>query len=291
MAAATGAGVSVSIDAAGDGGGDEETLGLLGAGKGARQRYKIDTKHPDLPYRAIYCKQERRWVATYDHYCGTLGVPIGERNHGRFWWFLFFQLMSLCWAIGVEHSAFTNALVSDWFSLNAHALFTVIFLYLLTLFVGGLWIFHSWLALTNTTTYEFMRSAKVSGGSPFPCGCCVALPRLPRNSLAFHRRTSCPAHPFSFHHACPLLSVFFGAIAPPPHPQIDYLDGTEDFDLPYSMGVWGNLKVFCCNDGAAVWARQREWKPMPYELPDTAWDKDSEDWWNNPWKNKYWSCC
>ena len=27
--------------------------------------YRIDTKHPDLPYRAIYCKAERRWYAKY----------------------------------------------------------------------------------------------------------------------------------------------------------------------------------------------------------------------------------
>ena len=26
------------------------------------KKYRIDTKHPDLPYRAIYCKAERRWV-------------------------------------------------------------------------------------------------------------------------------------------------------------------------------------------------------------------------------------
>ena len=58
---------------------------------------------------------------------------------------------------------------------NAHQLWSAIFLYFLVLFVGGLWIFHTWLACTNMTSYEFMRSDR-----------------------------------------------------------IDYLQGTKDFDLPYS---------------------------------------------------------
>ena len=113
--------------------------------------YRIDTKHPDLPYRAIYCKAERRWIAMFDHYCGVLGTPIGEKNHARFWWYLCIQTMSLCYAIGIVHSGFRNSIFKDWYSDNAYHLWVVIVLYILTVFVGSLWIFHTWLACSNTT--------------------------------------------------------------------------------------------------------------------------------------------
>ena len=35
---------------------------------------------------------------------------------------------------------------------------------------------------------------------------------------------------------------------------------------------------------------RREWAPTPWVRPAFI-DRDSEDWWNNPWQNKYWSCC
>jgi hypothetical protein len=48
------------------GGEDNEIEGLLyhetGVAGKKIKAYLIDTKHPDLPYRAIYCKAERRWV-------------------------------------------------------------------------------------------------------------------------------------------------------------------------------------------------------------------------------------
>jgi len=135
---------------------------LLTVGKPLVHRIKIDTKHPDLPYRAIYCKQERRWVAMFDHYCGVLGTPIGEKNHSRFWWYLFVQLQALCYAVGIVHSGFqNNVIASKWYGINAHALWTAIVLYILVIFVGSLWGFHTWLALTNTTSYEFMRNDRI----------------------------------------------------------------------------------------------------------------------------------
>ena len=70
-------------------GDDSEIEGLLVRTSVTGNKYtvvRIDTKHPDLPYRAIYCKAERRWIAMFDHYCGILGTPVGEKNHARFWY-------------------------------------------------------------------------------------------------------------------------------------------------------------------------------------------------------------
>lgn len=55
--------------------------------------------HPRQPLRSHYCRVCERRVATYDHHCFVIGTCIGEKNHCRFWWFLFFQSISLCLAI------------------------------------------------------------------------------------------------------------------------------------------------------------------------------------------------
>ena len=200
-------------------------------GPPVRSRLRIDTEHPDLPYRAIYCKQERRWIAMFDHYCGVLGTPIGEKNHSRFWWYLFVQLGALCYAIGIVHSGINHNIRYDlWYDYNARALWTAILLYLIVLFVASLWLFHSWLALTNTTSYEFMRNSK-----------------------------------------------------------IDYLQGTRDFDLPYSHGCKDNLRMFCCNDGMLAWLRGYAWEPVQWGKPGKY--KTDGEWTENIWQNKHWNCC
>ena len=49
----------------------------------------------------------------------------------------------------------------EWWEVNAHAFFTVLILYILLAFVGGLYLFHSFLACSCITTYEFMRSDRI----------------------------------------------------------------------------------------------------------------------------------
>jgi hypothetical protein len=194
---------------------------------------RLDTKHPKYPYRTIYCRQVRRWVATFDHYCGVIETPIGEKNHARFWFFLQMQTICLCWAVGIVHSGFRYPYLStqSWWGLNGHAFITVIILYILLAFVGGLYVFHTWLACTCMTTYEFMRSER-----------------------------------------------------------IDYLKGTRDFDLPYSRGLGTNLKFFFFKDGLLHIIFNHKWQPQNWKLPGKI-VRDSEEWWDNLWENKYWSCC
>lgn len=76
--------------------------------------------------------------------------------------------------------------------------------------------------------------------------------------------------------------------------HLDYLQGTQPMDLPFSKGVIDNLRHFCCtrdylcsylaSGGAAKWMPEK-W------LPPGKIIRDSEDWWEHPWQNKYWSCC
>ena len=192
------------------------------------------------PMRAKYCRAVKKWVATYDHYCPFLNTPIGERNRCRFWWFLFFQTQAVTWAIGVVHSGFHQVWGegSSWFMSNAHALVVAIILYIMLLIVAPLWLFHSFLAASNMTTNEFMRSDEVK-----------------------------------------------------------YLQGTEDFDLPFSDGLCGNLKLYFMQDEVVDAMRvmifrrpERTWHAKRWARPKKI-VRDSEDWRNNLWQNKYWSCC
>lgn len=81
--------------------------------------------------------------------------------------------------------------------------------------------------------------------------------------------------------------------------HIDYLQGTEDMDFPFSQGCVGNIRLCCisdtlCNSTKLCLGHRQEnhprWKPVLWQKPGKI-IRDSPDWWNHPWQNKYWSCC
>lgn len=72
--------------------------------------------------------------------------------------------------------------------------------------------------------------------------------------------------------------------------RLDYLVNTEDFDLPFSRGLVGNVRVYFGQDGLLTALRGATWAPIPWVRPAFI-ERDSDDWWNHPWQNKYWSCC
>ena len=72
--------------------------------------------------------------------------------------------------------------------------------------------------------------------------------------------------------------------------RIDYLKGTRDFDLPYSRGLTTNMKFFFFKDGLLHIIFNHKWEPQNWKLPGKI-VRDSEEWWDNLWENKYWSCC
>jgi palmitoyltransferase len=71
--------------------------------------------------------------------------------------------------------------------------------------------------------------------------------------------------------------------------HLEYLQGTEPMDLPFSKGVLNNLRHFCCQASCGGDVNVK-WTPEKW-LPPGKIIRDSEDWWEYPWQNKYWSCC
>ena len=75
--------------------------------------------------------------------------------------------------------------------------------------------------------------------------------------------------------------------------RLDYLRNTEMFDFVFSRGVLANIRQRIHMD--AGYCRKTPntapaWTPVIWNPPGKI-VRDSEDWWNHPWQNKYWSCC
>jgi hypothetical protein len=75
--------------------------------------------------------------------------------------------------------------------------------------------------------------------------------------------------------------------------RLEYLKGATDslVDLPFSKkSVRGNLHLFCCHRDAVCSPATASWSPIVWKPPGKI-IRDSEDWWEHPLQNKYWTCC
>ena len=92
---------------------------------------------------------------------------------------------------------------------------------------------------------------------------------------------------------------------------IDYLQnsGIDVMDFPFSNGILYNLYHFFCIRNTIIKTtsslpsldieqqqeqqqQQQKWIPIMWERPSKRTNlNNSTDWYNNPWRNKYWSCC
>jgi len=98
---------------------------------------------------------------------------IGERNHCRFWWWLLAQSVC-CWtSVGIISSGHagirivktaggmtTTTHAQGYASANALIIFSSIYVWPLALFATFMLIVHSWLALTNSTTFEITKGGE-----------------------------------------------------------------------------------------------------------------------------------
>lgn len=130
------------------------------------------------PLRSKHCQDCNKCVLRFDHHCFWVGTCVGQRNHCRFWWYLFFESCLGWWALGACVSAFRKDPTPwGWLARNAAALVFVACLAAISIFLTALLLFHSYLVVTNQTTYETTRRKRISylrnvpdGVNPFSRG-------------------------------------------------------------------------------------------------------------------------
>ena len=104
----------------------------------------------ELPLRSVHCKKCQRCIRTYEYHSKLIGSCIGENNHFVFVLFLFCQ--SCTFILSIFQLIKRYYVQKPFIKLLIMGYFTV-FGFLVSLFII-LFIFHSYLLLSNQTSYE-----------------------------------------------------------------------------------------------------------------------------------------
>jgi hypothetical protein len=259
--------------------------------------------HP--PLRSHHCNICQTCVATFDHHCVFLGTCIGERNHFRFWFFVLWNVLCFHLALGIVNSGRTAPQLLGG---TKH---------------GGSTSVHVLLALLGypndkdeaTIKWDSSMARQIRIGQAI-----LVIAKVYMYPLYFIATLLLIIHTIN---ALGNVTTFELSKGPD---HIDYLINTKMMDFPFGNGILNNMRIFFNRDDVVScvcywWRRlilnrrvymvdgnrvehEKEtattsddddddataWMPTLWKMPRSI-DRESEDWWNHPWQNKYWSCC
>ena len=116
-----------------------------------------------LPLRSHHCSRCGVCIRGYDHHCGMIGGCIGEENHFKFIMFCLTQAIALILSISgllMTLSELLNKNKEQYLNVP-FAIYVLIFILgCYCLFASVLFGFHSYLTLTNQTTFEIFHREK-----------------------------------------------------------------------------------------------------------------------------------